>query len=177
MSAASRDSVATSHGADLLAALIDSRTDLITYLARRLRCRVTAEDIAQDVFVRLISSRVISNEPRHLIFKAAANLACNHVRDEQRRAEIRREMIEPFAVDTDECTPERTILARDALRRLSEEMASWPARTREIFILNRYDGYSQREIAEALKLSTTSIENHMAKAIFNLNRWSRRQAG
>lgn len=161
------DAGAADRGA-LLRALVDVQGELVAFLSRRLSCRSTAEDIAQDVFVRLSTSPVAAHHPRALIFRTASNLALNHQRDEQRRATIRRSMIEPGQSAIEERNPEREAIARDALRRLAEELATWPERTREIFILNRYDGLNQREIAERLHLSSTSIERHMARAIRNL---------
>ncbi len=152
----------------LLRALVEVRGELVQYLSRRLLCRATAEDIAQDVFVRLSASPVAAQHPRALIFRTASNLAHNHRRDERRRADIRRMLIEPSQPAIEDRHPEREAIARDMLRRLAEELATWPERTREIFILNRYDGFNQREIAQHLHLSSTSIERHMARAIRNL---------
>ena len=152
----------------LLRTLIDVRSDLVAFLSRRLLCRATAEDIAQDVFLRLSASPIAARHPRALIFRTASNLALNHRRDEQRRAALRAMMIAPHEDAIEERSPEREAIARDALRRLAKELALWPQRTREIFILNRYDGLNQREIAQQLRLSSTSIERHMARAICNL---------
>lgn len=150
---------------ELLRTLVDVHGDLVSFLARRLLCRATAEDIAQDVFVRLSTSPVAARHPRALIFRTATNLAHNHSRDEKRREEIRATMIAPAEPGAEERNPEREAIARDLLRRLARELAAWPERTREVFILNRYDGLNQREIAERLHLSSTSIERHMARAI------------
>lgn len=152
----------------MLRTLVDARAELVSFLTRRLTCRATAEDIAQDVFVRLSSSPVAASHPRALIFRTASNLALNHRRDEKRRAEIRATLIAPAESAIEERTPEREAIALDLLRRLAHELAHWPERTREVFILNRYDGLNQREIAERLSLSSTSIERHMARAIRNI---------
>ncbi|WEK48353.1 MAG: sigma-70 family RNA polymerase sigma factor [Candidatus Andeanibacterium colombiense] len=152
----------------LLRTLVEVRADLVHFLARRLTCRSTAEDIAQDVFLRLSSLPVAARHPRALIFRTASNLAFNHRRDEKRQAEIRATMIAPAESAVEERTPEREAIALDLLRRLARELAHWPERTREVFILNRYDGLNQREIAERLHLSSTSIERHMARAIRNI---------
>jgi RNA polymerase sigma factor (sigma-70 family) len=162
----------TSEQNPLFRTLIDSRSELISFLARRLRCTSTAEDIAQDVYIRLMTSKVVALQPRNLIFKTAANLAANHARDERRRLEIRTDDIAPFLSDVEECTPERNAIARDALRRLSRELARWPARTREVFILNRYEGLNLREIAKRLKISVSTTERHLARAALNLTYWT-----
>lgn len=174
MPAASRCCEIENPHLELVQALIDSRRELVNYLARRLLCRATAEDIAQDVFVRLASSKVAAVHPRYLIFRTAANLATNYNRNERRRAELRDSQLAAEQADTDQCHPERIAIARESLRRLAFELASWPARTREIFILNRYDGLTQREIGERLALSATSIERHMARAVLRLADWAER---
>lgn len=158
---------ASEHGV-LLRTLIDVQGDLLAFLSRRLRCRATAEDIAQDVFLRLCTSPLAARHPRALIFRTASNLALNHRRDERRRAEIRATIVAPGENAVEERNPEREAIARDALRRFAVELATWPERTREVFILNRYDGLAQREIAARLRLSSTSIERHMARAIRSL---------
>lgn len=157
---------------ELVTALIDARLDLISFLSRRVRCRATAEDLAQDVFLRLTNSLVIARQPRHLIFRTAANLASNHLRDERRRVAIQHDAWLPLQQVVDDHTPERVAIGREALRLLAAELASWPARTREIFILNRYEGLTQREIAERLRISSTAIERHMARAILRLAAWA-----
>jgi RNA polymerase sigma factor (sigma-70 family) len=156
---------------DFAGSFIEARPDLLRFLFSRLRCQATAEDIAQDVYLRLLTSKIVASQPRSLMFRTAANLASNHVRDERRRAEIREHDWLPTATLTEEQTPECHALARDALHRLACELSKWPTRTREIFILNRYDGCTQREIADQLKVSLTVIERHMTRAILKLAAW------
>lgn len=40
-----------------------------------------------------------------------------------------------------------------------------PARSREVFILSRFKGMKNKEIADMLKISTTAVEKHIAKAL------------
>lgn len=40
-----------------------------------------------------------------------------------------------------------------------------PSRCREVFIMSRFDKKKNREIAEALSISTTAVEKHIAKAL------------
>jgi RNA polymerase sigma factor (sigma-70 family) len=164
--------IAASMREDLVSTLVDSRHDLVGFLFRRLQCRATAEDIAQDVFVRLVNATTPAPEPRNLIFRTAVNLVNNHVRNERRHSRIQQDMILPLQSHIDELTPERIVLGRESLRLLALELAQWPPRTREIFILNRYEGFTQREIASRMQVSATVIERHMSRAIFFLLTWA-----
>ena len=40
-----------------------------------------------------------------------------------------------------------------------------PDRSREIFLLSRFRGLKNREIAEKLQISTTAVEKHIARAL------------
>lgn len=148
----------------------DDRPDLVRFLARRLRCRATAEDLVQEAYLRLIQSAATLRSPRAFLFRTVYNLAVNHWRDERRRAELRRDIVQPRSETVDATTPEDTVLVTDDLRLATETFATLPARTREVFVLNRFEGLNQREIAERLDISHTVVEKHMARAVQALTR-------
>jgi RNA polymerase sigma-19 factor, ECF subfamily len=159
----------------LATAFVDVRRELVGFLSRRLLCRATAEDIAHDVYVRLSSSGITIQHPRQLIFKTAANLASNHGRNERLRAQIRHDVLSHQLSEQEECTPERAAIARDTLMRLAHELSRWPARTREVFLLNRGDGLTYREIVERLGVGSTTVERHMVSALCRLTDWQERE--
>jgi RNA polymerase sigma factor (sigma-70 family) len=144
---------------------VEHRGELVRFLSGRLGCRATAEDIAHDVYLKLDATKGEGHHFRALLFRIAKNLAFNHRRDENRRAEIRRDVLEPSAETVDHLSPERTVIARDQLRRIAISLDRWPPRMRDVFILNRYEGMNQREIAEHLGISVAAVEKHMTKAL------------
>ncbi|HJP68017.1 MAG TPA: sigma-70 family RNA polymerase sigma factor, partial [Sphingomicrobium sp.] len=74
-----------------------------------------------------------------------------------------------FQVLDETGTPEETLLARDELQRLGETVADMPARVREVFVLRRIEGLSQRGVAERLGISVSTVEKHLAKAMLRLS--------
>ena len=76
-------------GARLTAAYVAHRGQLVRFLTRRLRSAATAEDLAQDLYLRLSAFAAGVRDPKAFLFRAAANLASNHARDEARRAALR----------------------------------------------------------------------------------------
>ena len=150
-------------------ATVSERRDLIRFIARRLRCRATAEDLVQEAYIRLLQVAQPLRSSRAFLFHTVTNLALNHSSDERRRADLRREVVAPQADRVDSTTPERSALAIEELRAISDVFGALPARTREVFILNRFDGLNQREIAERLGISLTVVEKHMSRAVLRLS--------
>ena len=152
----------------LEASSLNDRRDLVRFVAGRLRCRATAEDLVQEAYVRLLQLTERLQSPRAFLFRTVANLALNHRRDERRRAELRREVIEPHLDGADFVTPDRNAFATEQLSLVAQVFATLPARTREVFMLNRFEGLNQREVAERLGISLTVVEKHMSRAVLRL---------
>jgi RNA polymerase sigma-70 factor (ECF subfamily) len=152
-------------GGRLTSAYITHRGQLVRFLTRRLHSSATAEDVAQDLYLRLSAIAASVRDPKAFLFRAAANLASNHARDEARRAALRVEAMADGLAPIESLDPERRALGAERLRRVAAAVGALPDRTRAIFIMNRYDGLTQREIAQRLGVSQTAVENHMSKAI------------
>jgi len=56
------------------------------------------------------------------------------------------------------------------LARLERATATMDRRSREIFLAHRLDGLSYDEIAARTGLTTREVEQHIARAIFHLDR-------
>lgn len=151
---------------DLFGAFREHESVLTRFLARRLRCRVTAQDLTQEIFLRIhpIRWRAIYN-PRAFLFRIAANLASTYSAQARRRSEIIDELSELLSSEADEVTPERHLLAADELARVAAILQNLPERTRQILVWHRYDGIQQNEIARHLGISTTAVEKHLRKAV------------
>src|SRR5262245_43239548 len=92
---------------------------LIRFIASRVGCRATAEDIAQETFMRFngVHWAALSN-PRAFLFRIAANLVSNHKTQARRRAELDDEVTDLLWSGFEEATPERHVLAAEALSRV-----------------------------------------------------------
>jgi RNA polymerase sigma factor (sigma-70 family) len=90
--------------------------------------------------------------------------------DRVRRATLTRRIFssQPFeevdCVDT-ASLPEQDAEAHELVERIERSLAAANPRTREAFLLHRFDGMSYVEIAERFGISTRAVTNHIAKAL------------
>jgi len=163
----------------LLQAYRDHETALVRFLTRRLRCRFTAADIAHEVYVRLLAEGAAAGvrNGRAYLFRMASNLATDHIRVERRRSEILAEADGLLWGEPDVLTPERQAMARAELAHLAAAARELPERTRQVLALSRFEGRTQREIAARLRISSTTVEKHLRRALDHLDAAQRAFAG
>lgn len=140
--------------------------ELRRYLRYRLRDAHMASDLVQDTFLRVIErpeTRV--EDVRAYLYTIARNLLLNHKKQEARRRtdSVPHEWLGDIAADAP--TPEDAADARLQLERLQRFISELPARTQQIFVLNRVDGLTHAEVARALSISESSVQKHLAMAI------------
>ena len=127
------------------------------------------DDLIQEAFVRLFARRLsdpIENAERYLFRVAAAVLS-----DHRRRTALRRsaqdqtlqdgEPLEPFS-------PERIVIAAETLDRVLAALDKLPSRTRDAFILHRFEHRTYREIAQQLGVTTSGVEKLIMRALSKL---------
>lgn len=131
-----------------------------------------ADDLVQDTFVRLAGAT--SKRPNAIEQpRAYVNQIANNLLREQARFAARRSAA--LHVSDDDISlsgpdPVAQLEARDMLERLEAAMAKMKPATREIFMAHRIEGYTYSEIAGRTGRSVKSVEKHIAKAIFVVNR-------
>ncbi len=162
--------------AGLLSVYMAKRDDLIRYFAARLRSREAAEDLIQDLFVRLnaLETEEIIDNPSGYLFRLANNMMLDRLRSAQRSGardeawrQTRSEDIGGFEV-ADEASPEQATVARQRLNRTLEAINSLPPRMRRAFELHRLEGMTQEQTAQALGVSRKTVEKQISSALKHL---------
>ena len=146
------------------------RPALVAFFTRRIRNRSEAEDLTQDVLMRVAERGPLDPDrpPDAYIFQIAANL----LRDRARRQKVRNAYQSEFApthtIWTEELNPERVVQARQSLATVKAALDALPERTRTIFILFRLEHMKQREIADMFGISVRTVEQHVVRASVHL---------
>jgi RNA polymerase sigma-70 factor (ECF subfamily) len=160
----------------------DYRPSLMSYFLRRVRNRTEAEDLTQEVFLRMLRREAAEPLRRtdSFLFKIAANLLRDRARRERARPEVSNCHVAPegtkesegtrtFLEDgVDDLSPERVLIGRESLVDAVKALDELGGRTRDIFVLFRMDGMKQREIAAAFGVSVSAVEKHVVKALAHL---------
>lgn len=137
------------------------------YFSSKVGCEHTAKDLTQETFAKLLrwSPSGMVDHPKRVLFRTARNLLIDRFRRVKRMSEekLSDELIETL-VDRDP-GPSRRAAATEEIGLVSRAVAVLPEQIREVFILNRLMGLSFSEIAKTMKLSSSTVERHMVKAV------------
>jgi len=140
---------------------------IVEYLSRNWGSESEIEDLRQEVFVKVYESArtEIPAAPRQFVLQMAQNIL--FVR--QRRNKVipigslaDLEALEP---ESDEPSPERRTAARQEVERLQIALDNLPDRCREVVVLRKVRGLSQREVARQLGIEESTVEQHLAKGL------------
>lgn len=140
---------------------------LLGWLRRKLSGADHAADLAQDTFVRLMSSQapqraVALREPRAYLTTVARNLLINHVQ----RQSLERAWLEAMALVPEPLapSPEQRLLILETLHQIDAMLDGLPPKVREAFLLSQLDGLSYAQVAERLGVTDRTIKRYMAQA-------------
>ncbi len=149
----------------LRAVFLDRRAVIIRLLTARLGSADEAEEVAQDLWIKLERNPAGPvAEPAAYLFKMANNLATDRRVASQRRQARDSQWVGLQSNESEIPSVERDVLGRDALARVSGVIADMPDRMRTALIQFRLDGVPQREIAADLGITVSGVEKLLARA-------------
>jgi RNA polymerase sigma factor (sigma-70 family) len=152
------------------------REVLLRFLTARLGNPTAADDIYQELFVRLRAGGLPTDltNPRGYLFRMAYNLA-----NEFSRARRRQDARDALWTDatthkvgddavSDEAAADDVLAAKERLAAVIRALDGLPPKSRDVFMMCRVKGLSHRDIAEIMGISTKTVEKHMTAALKHL---------
>lgn len=155
------------------------RRPMLSFMYRMVRNQAAAEDLAQEVFLRVYRSRETYTANAKFttwLYRIATNLAVNHARDTRHeRPEVSVSLDEPdtetgLMPDLPDGTPnvEEHILRRERLAAIRSHVQALPERQRMAVIMHKYQGMDYRQIAGVLQLSESATKSLLFRAYESL---------
>jgi RNA polymerase sigma factor (sigma-70 family) len=143
------------------------------WLSRRAVLPADIDDIVQECYAVLAGLPGVAHieSPRAYAFRTAWSLILRQVRRAQVVSIQAVADVGDLEIEADEPGLEQQLSARQELRRLSVAVDSLPPRCREVFLLRKVEGLSQREVARHTGLSESTVEKHVSRAIHLLGQW------
>jgi RNA polymerase sigma-70 factor, ECF subfamily len=158
------------------------RTPLVNFLYRMVRSREQAEDLAQEVFIRVYRARedyVPSAKFTTWLFRIATNLALNSLRDHRhQKLEISMDAPvttdaedgdeKPFEVADKHPTIEQELVEKDRKKMIRHAIEKLPEKQRAAVLLHKYQELDYAEIAKILSVSESALKSLLFRAYESL---------
>ena len=149
------------------------RTPLINFLFRMVRDSATAEDLAQEVFLRVYRARKQYSPSAKFttwLFRIATNLALNSVRDNRHRqmdvsidASVEDDEA-PLQLPAREMRIDEHMIERDRAEFIRQAISSLPEKQRAAVLLHKYEEMDYAEIAKILECSESALKSLLFRA-------------
>jgi len=145
------------------------RPVLLAYFLRRVRDHAEAEDLTQELLVRLLGINAGELEhPEAYIFRMASNLLADRGRRHRAQTHYQEIVGRVEDAEVDPIDAFRIVVGRTELERLEAAIAGLPKLTRALFLVFRLENMSQDQIAAIYGISTRSVKRHVARALAHL---------
>ena len=155
------------------------RTPLMNYFLRRVRDRAEAEDLTQEVFLRIVRrpDPAPLENAEVFLFSIAANLlrdrarrAVSHRRADHRSLDDPGDDLSQLPSLIEARAPDRVLMSQESLGEVLRALDELGERTRDIFILYKLEKMKHREIGALYGLSASAVEKYVRKATAHLAR-------
>jgi RNA polymerase sigma factor (sigma-70 family) len=145
----------------------DHHQSLYRYLVRFCGDADVAADAAQEAFVRLLEQPPPAGAERHWLFRVATNLVMESGRTASRRARLLEDTPDRAPMGDAPRDPHDLVEAAERRRVVHEALASLSEKERTVLLM-REEGFTHREIAEAIGSTTATIGTLIARALDRL---------
>jgi RNA polymerase sigma-70 factor (ECF subfamily) len=151
------------------------RRPMVSFMYRMARNTAAAEDLAQEVFLRVYRSRAsyeASAKFTTWLYRIATNLAVNHARDTRHeRPEVTVSLDEPaeesgttLELPDGHLTAEQNLVRRERLMAIRSKVEALPEQQKLAVIMHKYQQMDYKQIADVLKKSESATKSLLFRA-------------
>jgi RNA polymerase sigma-70 factor (ECF subfamily) len=151
------------------------RKPIINFMFRMVHNQAMAEELAQEVFLRVYRSRQTYRAEAKFttwLYRIATNLGVNHARDtkyERAAQNIYLDQPDPETGTTPDVADstasiEETLVREERMRAIRRHVLALPERQRMAVLMHKYQGLDYKQIGEVLKLSESATKSLLFRA-------------
>ncbi|WP_263383516.1 RNA polymerase sigma factor [Granulicella arctica] len=151
------------------------RKPIIHFMYRMVHNQAVAEELAQEVFLRVYRSRETYRAEARFstwLYRIATNLGVNHARDTRHERSASTVYLDEADSETGttpdvaDKTPgaESNLLRRERLNAIRQHVLALPERQRMAVLMHKYEGMDYHQIGDVLKLSESATKSLLFRA-------------
>ncbi len=151
------------------------RKQMVHFMFRMTRNQAVAEELAQEVFLRVYRSRQTYRAEAKFstwLYRIATNLGVNHARDtkhERTAPTVYLDQPDPetgTSPDVPDSTPsvEQDLVREERMRAIRQHVMALPERQRTAVLMHKYQDMDYKEIGAVLKLSESATKSLLFRA-------------
>lgn len=132
--------------------------------------RSEAEDITQNVFMKIWERRQLLDPGKSFagfIFTIAHRAVMDYFRQHATKFLSDKQPVSHLDIPSSAC-PDELLYARQLESLYEKALETLPPKRKEIFLLSRHNGLTNKQIAEKLGISVKTVENQMTAALSSL---------
>ena len=148
---------------------------VIHFLYRMVRNQAVAEELAQEVFLRVYRARDSYRAEAKFstwLYRIATNLAVNHARDTKYERTAQTVYLDAPDEETgttpdvadDEPSAEQRLMTNERMAAIRKHVMALPERQRMAVLMHKYQAMDYRQIGEVLKLSESATKSLLFRA-------------
>jgi RNA polymerase sigma-70 factor (ECF subfamily) len=159
----------------MLRAFLENERGIKRFLSRFFSRAQDVDDLAQETFLRAFAAEAERDvlSPRAFLYRIAKNLALNE-RDRlsNRTTRYMEDFPDPTVLGTrGQVSGEDVVEGRQKMAMFAEAVSALPPQCRRVFLLRKVHGLSQRDVAQRLGLSVSTVEKHVALGLLKCSEY------
>jgi RNA polymerase sigma-70 factor (ECF subfamily) len=151
------------------------RKPIIHFMYRMVHNQAVAEELAQEVFLRVYRSRETYRAEARFstwLYRIATNLGVNYARDNRQERTASTVYLDETDAETGstpdvaDTTPgaEANMLRQERLNAIRQHVLALPERQRMAVLMHKYEGMDYKQIGDVLKLSESATKSLLFRA-------------
>jgi RNA polymerase sigma-70 factor (ECF subfamily) len=151
------------------------RKPIIHFMFRMVHNEAVAEELAQEVFLRVYRSRATYRAEARFstwLYRIATNLGVNHARDTRHERTAPTVYLDEPDTETgttpdvadQTASAESSLLRKERMAAIREHVMALPERQRLAVLMHKYEGMDYKQIGEVLKLSESATKSLLFRA-------------